>query len=687
MPVTTAQQASRLFKKLFGLAETTTVRQFFEESFKGRTATWPSSVIGQESDIPTTAPAGMINDQTIGVVKRKIDLVLTAVPGTTNSFYHADLIDAIPFNFGDGSYNYALKDSTNTSISFGQNDWLVDTEAGVLTFYTSVPANMPPKISFYKYVGIKGITASAIVPQVETANRTIYVETTGSDTTGNGLTVGTAFATLYKAITTIKPQIYNCKITIQLGIGAFVYDAACDLALYKIQHLYGGTTFTITPLITIQGLFTLYRTGTFTIDSTDKNKHNVSDLNVYTTNELKNKFAFATGSIYIPINSNTSTYISDPCIAITTLSNTYDLSTTLSVTSAIIASSVLQYLRIDTLSNTSLVIGMQSNTTTYITNKTSVCILSCMIYSSLNVLRFINIESCELSISSSIVDVSYAAGTSRFGILNYRANAAKFVDFQYIILRNLSTANASRNGSGIYTYFYNATGFSGYGIIIENVYTAFNLSASCVLNGSGNNIIGVTVNNAYAIYCSEEPAQSGYKSLSIRQNNKLALNSVDYLFHLPYNSAIIANNVNYSGTILGLFSPGTVNKKMIDLSIGQIIKVNGFYQEYETGKINTLTYNTVTNIAIGDKTQNESIVINYTLSRGTNRQQGKIQILEGGLASPLISEDYQNTADLGVTFDAAYDGVLTTQINLACTVNNQEINNATLKYNIERVRV
>ena len=687
MPVTTAQQASRLFKKLFGLAETTTVRQFFEESFKGRTATWPSSVIGQEADIPTTAPAGMINDQIVGVVKRKIDLVLTAVPGTTNSFYHADLIDAIPFNFGDGSYNYALKDSTSASIAFGQNDWLVDTEAGVLTFYTSVPANMPPKFSFYKYVGIKGITAGAIVPQVETVARTIYVETTGSDTTGDGLSVGTAFATLYKAITTIKPQIYNCTVTIQLGTGTFTYDTACDKALGAIELLYGNTTTANIPQIKILGTLTLYRTGTFSADATDKNKHNVADANIYTVNELKNKFTLFTGTFYIPINSNTASYISDPCIASATLTNTYDLSTTLTTSVANITASVyFSYLIIDPTSGNSLQIGVISSS---IINecRPSVIIYGCHIKSNSSTLRNIIVEIADFSLMGSIIDVNYTGTSTSYAALSFRGNSVKFLDFQYCILRNLSTANASRNGSGIHTYHYTSNGFIGYGLIIENVYAAITIHAACTLGGSGSAIQGVTINNAYAIYHVNEASLQSYKMCSIRQNQAYTLNNVDYIFHLPYDSAIVANNVNYFGTVLGLFSPGTVSKKMVDLSIGRFISVNGFYAEYDTGHSNTLNYNAVTNIAIGDKTQNESIVINYSLSRGTNKQQGKIQILEGGLVSPLISEDYQNTADLGVTFDAAYDGVLTNQINLVCTVNNQEANNATIKYNIERIRI
>ena len=71
-------------------------------------------------------------------------------------------MDAIPFNFGDGSYNYTLKSNTDVSIAFGQGDWIVDPNVGVLTFYGTVPANMPPKITFYKYIGDKGVGGGSI---------------------------------------------------------------------------------------------------------------------------------------------------------------------------------------------------------------------------------------------------------------------------------------------------------------------------------------------------------------------------------------------------------------------------------------------------------------------------------------------------------------------------------------------
>lgn len=160
MALNDSQKASLLFKQANGVAETTTARDFFEEPYPGRPLVLGEQIWNESNLIPTTAPGGA-DGVTTGVVKRYIDKTMTAVPGTTNSFYLASLKDSIPFNYGDGSYNYVIKSSTDTVIPFGQGDWIVNNAAGTLTFYGTTPANMPPKISFYQYVGAKGAANSA----------------------------------------------------------------------------------------------------------------------------------------------------------------------------------------------------------------------------------------------------------------------------------------------------------------------------------------------------------------------------------------------------------------------------------------------------------------------------------------------------------------------------------------------
>ena len=157
MALLDSQKISRLFKKLLGVGETSTSRDFFEEPFSGRSAVLPTQIWQQAENIPATAPSDMINEEERDVLKRYIDLVLSPVPGASNAFYSEELKDTIPFNYdSSGSYNYVVKDNSDTTIPFGQYDWLLDTDAGVLYFYNGLPAALPPKISFYKYIGLKG---------------------------------------------------------------------------------------------------------------------------------------------------------------------------------------------------------------------------------------------------------------------------------------------------------------------------------------------------------------------------------------------------------------------------------------------------------------------------------------------------------------------------------------------------
>jgi hypothetical protein len=150
--------AKLLFKKLLGVSSTAPSREFFEEPYPGRQAIMSQDVWNQSDQIPSSASGALVNDGDIdGVVQLRKNIALTAVPGTSGAFYSSLLIDAIPFNFGDGSYNYVLKNSLNQQIPFGLGDWIVDTASGVVTFYGTVPPNMPPNISFYKYVGTKGV--------------------------------------------------------------------------------------------------------------------------------------------------------------------------------------------------------------------------------------------------------------------------------------------------------------------------------------------------------------------------------------------------------------------------------------------------------------------------------------------------------------------------------------------------
>jgi lysophospholipase L1-like esterase len=185
MSLTDAQKSSRLFKKSLGAAETLTARDFFEEPKLGKNSIYPSQIWTETEKIPIPAPI-LSSGQTLGVVQYFEKLSLTHISGSQDrSYTHENLKNTIPFNYeSGGTYNYQLfKSDGITQIAFGQGDWLLDTDAGVLTFYgtlpTSVTSSQPPQISFYKYIGQFGFstgTTSGVTEEIAGSGLTFNID-------------------------------------------------------------------------------------------------------------------------------------------------------------------------------------------------------------------------------------------------------------------------------------------------------------------------------------------------------------------------------------------------------------------------------------------------------------------------------------------------------------------------------
>lgn len=165
MALTASQIASRLFKKSLNAGETLVTRQFFEEPRLGGPFIFSEQIWSESGSIPSQAPV-LASGASSGVVQYFEKELLTHVSGSSNlAYYSANLMDSIPFNYGtSGTYNYQVyKNDGSTSIAFGEGDWLIDNSAGLLTFYGTLPSGVssaaPPRISFYKYIGSKGVSA------------------------------------------------------------------------------------------------------------------------------------------------------------------------------------------------------------------------------------------------------------------------------------------------------------------------------------------------------------------------------------------------------------------------------------------------------------------------------------------------------------------------------------------------
>ncbi len=156
MPTDT-QKTDILFKKSVGKVSTDPSKKFFEEVSKTYNIIYSNAIWAESDLIPPIAPT-LADGATLGVVQYFEERTMAVVPGAPNSFFLSELQDAIPFDFdNNGSYVYNILDNLNQPVVFGANDWILDQAGGTLTFFDGVIVNTPPKISFYKYVGAKGV--------------------------------------------------------------------------------------------------------------------------------------------------------------------------------------------------------------------------------------------------------------------------------------------------------------------------------------------------------------------------------------------------------------------------------------------------------------------------------------------------------------------------------------------------
>ena len=101
-------------------------------------------------------------NETIRGISSSSTANITSTP--TNCLTHRVLRDTIPQDYGNGQYNCKLFKQNGDKIYFGDGDWILDPHSGVITFYGNLPSNvsssLPPKITFYRYIGKKGLNTS-----------------------------------------------------------------------------------------------------------------------------------------------------------------------------------------------------------------------------------------------------------------------------------------------------------------------------------------------------------------------------------------------------------------------------------------------------------------------------------------------------------------------------------------------
>lgn len=195
--LSTAEKTDILFKKLLSKPATSVDKAFYEEpNIFSRAAVFSNVQLYAET-IPPVAPTDLIHmtendtdDQGNSIVnslygktssissmvRRYINVRLSTIPGNNGTSFKGPidpdqstmnvLQDMIPVNYDrNGSYVARVYRSNGTEILNGVGEWVIDTDAGVITFFAKgdtqlglVDNDHPPIVSFYRYVGAKGIS-------------------------------------------------------------------------------------------------------------------------------------------------------------------------------------------------------------------------------------------------------------------------------------------------------------------------------------------------------------------------------------------------------------------------------------------------------------------------------------------------------------------------------------------------
>tara|TARA_B110000208_G_scaffold77208_1_gene98923 strand:+ start:4321 stop:5325 length:1005 start_codon:yes stop_codon:yes gene_type:complete len=170
-----------LIKKRFGKPSTDiNLKHYSEPDFNARPFIFANKQIYSEkippacpTDFDTVKEDGFKSTLHPHIIKYEKKQMESATPGNNKSFKGPAVGDitnilqqCIPFNYDPmGSYSIELYDNNNNPIDDCTGEWVVDTDAGILTFYeyndvnNIVSSTKSPKITFYRYSGNIGLSS------------------------------------------------------------------------------------------------------------------------------------------------------------------------------------------------------------------------------------------------------------------------------------------------------------------------------------------------------------------------------------------------------------------------------------------------------------------------------------------------------------------------------------------------
>ncbi len=658
------QIANKLFYKSLGKGYTDNGDPFYSQdpSVDGFTHVTPNQIWKEANSIPESSPFGTPNatdmstyDASVsGVVqyKHNLELISKTLLGDS-AFYHPDLKDSIPFNTGDGSYNYYLTKQSGDSIAFGQGDWIIDNDQGLLTFYGTLPTGVdsanPPKVSFYRYVGVKGIDVTGETEK-ETVDRTIYIDSSNGSDSNDGSSEGTAFATLLKGVQDIKTQVNSgVTVTIQLLAGEYTLDVDVASELNN-KNVYG--------ILNINGTLSEYGSYTFSSNSVPF-RTNVDEA--LTENEVRGKLVgidlFFNGEyIYTNICYNNSDYIVASSIFSSYMDKIYTKESVLNVDIS------FEEFDIKNLKFEFLDISFTDNFLLYNGQK-------------IQYLNFTNSSFIYPSTASEINNIVFTFYYVKniHSLLCECKNSDAQAYFQFEIYNEQDVLGAYKEGSQADRAFIvkETNPFPQY-LFIDNYQYAFYGSYMVQFQY-------VYMRNLNAMIVARVIGGNYYAN----RQAEIVFENVDYLIkEMVYNYQFVFEvDTTASSAIYGRPTNWFSDYNTYIDGARRIQGLPGVYPEEDLRNSTSLTADSSTQLTIGHKEQNRSMIIDYVLERGEIGEEGELRILNKN-NNLYTSQNYLNTGEsIGVSFELQYDSSL---IELNCLVDDSSTTDVSIYYDIYR---
>lgn len=494
----------------------------------------------------------------------------------------------------------------------------------------------------------------------ETVSRTIYVATTGSDITGDGL-VGNPFATILKALQSIKTDVAGYTISIQCGSGTFAYTLECDKTRCRFRN----------SIIELIGTFTDVLTNLSFTATSDPFVYNVTIggfPTTWTTDQYRTYFLESSiVANFRPISGNTAATleVAEPVLA--------SLGTKISQSTTII--NITPGVYYDWLKLTKVTLSFSGDVD---------------IIKNDNIINTNNAQ-CLFTAGGTTRTVTYQNFIVGLTLANnyYDNIRSTFYDGAFNVQKCVGYM-ASNNvlfdfkdkGTGGFIHCIMRGNSIGYGLSVSDGGNNFN---STVTQGSTFYLKFTGLTYAF----SYQPANSAF----FPQTFTFILSNVSYFTRLTnLNYRYCKNSFVFLGTITGApsvrwFYDNTYFTKFYNPPISNIV-INGIlYPEQEYNLSAALTNNTTTNVIVGNKLQNKTITIDYTITRGTGYRKGKFDIINDGTNTYMSPDEFITNGVAGVSNTAIVLSVNynTNEIRVAALLDNGIA--GTFTYNVSRVMI